>query len=270
MLKKILAVIALVAIVIVGTVTYLYLKPTATASQPIEAIPLGVQTDSAINATPSEATITDETIDITEDVTESVSEDVAEAMIEESITTATTESSVVLFEIISSESEARFIIDEVLNGTPATVVGTTDQVAGQLAVDTANVDNTQIGVIQINARTLTTDNNFRNLAIGNRILYTDDHEYITFTPTAISGLPENVNVGDAFTFQITGDLTIREVTEQVTFDMQVTAVDEDRLVGSAATTIQYADFDINIPTVPSVTDVSDTVSLEFDFVAGAI
>jgi polyisoprenoid-binding protein YceI len=246
MLKKILAVLALVIVVAMGTTAYLYLKPTETASQPIEAIPLVVATSTAREES-SVATETETTAS-----TAAVSND---------------ENTATLFEIISEESEVRFVIDEVLNGSPTTVVGVTDQVAGQLAIDTENVENTQIGVIQINARTLATDSDMRNRAISNRILYTDEYEYITFTPTAITGLPEEVNVGDALTFQVTGDLTIRDVTQPVTFEMQVTAVADNRLEGTAITTISYADFGISIPNVPSVTDVSDTVALELEFAA---
>ena len=153
MLKKVLTVVALVIIVMVGTVTYLYLKPTATASQPIEAIPLVVATDSETSATPTEVVITEQA----ENVASDVATDAETADDETTDTETTVAASTRLFEIVSAESEARFIIDEVLNGTPTTVVGVTDQVAGQLAVDTVNVGNTQIGVIQINARTLTTD-----------------------------------------------------------------------------------------------------------------
>lgn len=273
MLKKLLAVIALVVIVIFGTVAYLYLKPTESASQPIEAIPLVVETKTETSATEEEATVVVEVPTATETVAETVTEeaaattDTASSDTTSSDTTSAEESAAVLFEIVPAESEARFIIDEVLNGTPTTVVGTTDQVAGQLAVDASEVKNTQIGIIQINARTLATDSDMRNRAISNRILYTDDYEYITFTPTAVTGLPESVNVGDVLTFQVTGNLTIRDITQQVTFDMQVTAVAADRLEGTASTTIQYADFGISIPNVPSVTDVSETVGLELDFAA---
>jgi polyisoprenoid-binding protein YceI len=200
----------------------------------------------------------------TEAVVATESAAVAEAETNE---TSETVSTPLVFEIVSTESEARFIIDEVLNGSPFTVIGTTDQVAGQLAVDATNVEATQIGTIQINARTLATDSDMRDRAISNRILYTDEYEYITFTPTAIQGLPESVNVGDVLTFQVVGNLTIRDVTQQVTFEMQVTAVAADRLEGRAVTTINYADFGISIPNVPSVTDVADTVSLELDFTA---
>jgi len=268
MLKKILAVLVLVIVVVFATTAYLYLKPTEAASQPIEAIPLVVTTSTAQEdasaavaaETGIETTTSTETATSTETTASAETATSAEAA-------SSNESATVLFEIVSEESEVRFVIDEVLNGTPTTVVGATDQVAGQLAIDTENVTNTQIGVIQINARTLTTDSDMRNRAISNRILYTDDYEYIIFTPTAITGLPESVTVDDVLTFQVTGDLTIRDVTLPVTFDMQITAVAENRLEGSASTTIRYSDFGISIPEVPSVTDVSEEVSLQFDFAA---
>jgi hypothetical protein len=92
-----------------------------------------------------------------------------------------------VFTIDQGASQVRFQLDEELRGQPTTVVGTTDQVAGQLSVNLADLSQTQVGIIQINARTLATDNNFRNRAIQNEILNTGDFEFITFTPTALRG-----------------------------------------------------------------------------------
>jgi hypothetical protein len=72
-----------------------------------------------------------------------------------------------IYKISQADSEVRFELDEDLRGVRKTVVGTTDQVAGEIAVDLSDLSNVQAGVIQINARTLTTDNNFRNRAIQN-------------------------------------------------------------------------------------------------------
>ena len=93
----------------------------------------------------------------------------------------------VIFEIVPDDSKVRFYIDEVLNNAPKTVIGETDQVAGEIAVYPDDPSSTIIGPILVNARTLTTDNDFRNRAIKNRILYTDDYEFIAFTPTEIVG-----------------------------------------------------------------------------------
>jgi polyisoprenoid-binding protein YceI len=181
--------------------------------------------------------------------------------------TAAPQSEAQTFEIVSSESEARFSIDEVLRGAPITVVGTSDQISGQIAVDPANPSQSRIGVIQINARALVTDNEFRNRAIRNAILETDRYEYISFAPTQISGMPERVEVGQSFSFQVLGDLTIRTVTRPVTFDLRVTAASNDTISGIATTRVLYRDFALRIPEVPSVDLVADEVGLELEFVA---
>ena len=172
-----------------------------------------------------------------------------------------------VFEIDPDQSEARFIVDEVLRGQPNTAVGATDQVAGQIAVDPTQPQTAQVGTILINARTLTTDDNQRNNALRRFILGTDEHEFISFTPTAVSGLPMSASVGQAYRAQVIGQLAIRGVSREATFDTTVTPVSANELNGTATTTIRYADWDISIPQVPLVAGVSDQVRLELDFVA---
>lgn len=172
-----------------------------------------------------------------------------------------------VFEIDPNASTARFVIDEILRGAPKTVVGTTNQVAGQIAADLDDLDAAQVGPILINARTLTTDADGRNRMLKNQILQTDEHEYITFTPKQMIGLPEQVTVGQSFTFQMVGDLTIRGTARETTFDVVVTPTAENRLEGTASSTIRYADWGVSIPQVPSVAGVAEQVALHLDFVA---
>jgi polyisoprenoid-binding protein YceI len=173
------------------------------------------------------------------------------------------------YTIQQSSSEASFTIDEVLNGSPKSVVGTTDQVSGEIALDLSDTSTAQVGTIQINARTLTTDSDQRNNAIKNMILDTNDNEYITFAPTSVVGLPTSVTVGQSYTFQMVGQLTVAGQAHEATFDVTVTATDASTLQGSATTTIAYADWGISVPNVPVVTGVADTTTLAFDFVATA-
>jgi len=154
-------------------------------------------------------------------------------------------------------------------GQPKDVVGTTDQVAGEIEVDLGDLNSAQVGVIQVNARTLVTDDNRRNQAIRNRILNTDSFELITFTPKEITGLEGSASPGQIFEFQITGDLTIRDITKPVVFDVTVQVISENQLVGSASATIQRGDYELVIPNVPSVANVGEDVTLEILFVANA-
>lgn len=173
------------------------------------------------------------------------------------------------FVIDAGQSEVRFTLTELLMGNPTTVVGRGNGVEGSVTVNFDDYSQTTISPIVIDATQLATDNNMRNGQIRRVILETNNpqFQYITFTPTALGGLPESVSVGETFDFVVTGDLTIRTITKPMTFDVTVTPVSETELRGSARATLLRADFDLQIPRVPTVADVSEEVLLEFDFVA---
>lgn len=174
-----------------------------------------------------------------------------------------------VYEISQADSQVRFELDEDLRGQRITVTGVTDQVAGEIAVDLADLASTQVGVIQINARTLATDNSFRNRAIQNQILDTGNYEFITFSPTSVEGLPDSVAIGEEVEFVLAGDLTIRDITESAQFFVTATAVSEDQLVGTAVASVFREDYDLQIPSVPNVANVEEEVELYIDFVANA-
>lgn len=232
MIKRALALGVALVLIALGVVAYSFLKTPEEASGPIEAVPVGVEQPEA----------------------------------ESEVALAASADSVI-FAIVQAESEARFLIDEVLNGAPKTVVGVTNQVAGEIAVYPDDPTRSRIGAIRVNARALATDNSFRNRAIKNRILNTDAYEFVTFTPTELVGLPASAGIGESYAFQVVGDLTVRDVTRPVTFDATITPTSETRLEGSATTTILYPDFSLSIPKVPSVASVEDEVILEIEFVA---
>ena len=172
-----------------------------------------------------------------------------------------------IFELVPGSTEARFLIGEILRGEPKTVIGKTDQVSGQLAVNLDDPSTAAVGPIQVDVRTLATDNGFRNRAIETRILLSRVFQYVTFTPTAITGLPDTITPSDTVQFQIAGDLTIVETTNPVIFDVTAVPVSETRIEGSARTTIQRADFDLFVPSATGVAGVEEDVILEIDFAA---
>lgn len=187
-------------------------------------------------------------------------------------TSTTTTGSTVSFVIDQTQSTARFEIDEVLNGNPTHVVGTTDQVVGQVRVDPADLGTAEFSEIAINARTLTTNSERRDRAIRGPIVLdsgSDANELITLAVTSVDGLSGAAAVGEAIEFTISGDLTIKSNTQPVTFDVSVTRVDEVTLEGSATADLTRDMFEIGIPSVASVADVTNDVLIGLDFVAVA-
>ena len=173
------------------------------------------------------------------------------------------------FVIVAQESEARFIIDELLLGQPKTVIGTTNSLSGELTVDAANPAASVFGPIQIDAGTFVTDNDNRNGAIRRFILQSNRHQYITLNVTELTGLPDAVSVGDEIEFEITGDLTVRDITNSVLFIVTMQVVSESELRGTAATIVAREAFEITIPQVQSVANVGEEFIVEVDFVARA-
>lgn len=232
------------------------LGDTEEASEPIQAVPLQLETTPTTAASPTTA---------------QVEPTQTKALIETDSPTETSgdPSDLQVYTISQEESEVRFTIYEELLGQPTNVVGVSNQVAGEIAVNLDALSSAQVGVIQVNARTLVTDENRRNQAIRNRILNTDSFEFITFTPTEIIGLGGSAAIGQPVEFQIAGDLTIRDITRPVIFDVTAQAFSADQFAGTATTTIQRSDYNLVIPSVPSVANVGEEVTLEIDFLANA-
>jgi polyisoprenoid-binding protein YceI len=92
---------------------------------------------------------------------------------------------------------------------------------------------------------------------------------VSFAPTETSGLPTSAAAGDSFDFQVTGDLTILDRTNPVTFDLTATVLSADEIQITGAATIVRADFNLNIPSVPFVANVGESLALELDLVAVA-
>lgn len=175
----------------------------------------------------------------------------------------------VVFSIVSEESEVSFTLEEDLRAVRTVVVGTTNQVGGDVAINFDTPSASEVGTITINARSLETDNSFRNQALRAEILNSaqDEYEFITFEPTSLSGLPDSVEVGETYTFDIIGNLTILDATNEVTFNAEVTIVSETEITGTASTNVTYGDWGIPVPSAPVIANVEDNADLAINFVA---
>jgi polyisoprenoid-binding protein YceI len=235
--RNILILIVVVVLAAVAALAFSVFRTPEEASAPITAATLTIETSQPVAAQP---TVAPTVAPVAAEATAAPAEAPTAAPEPTAAPDPAPATELAIFEIVPAESQARFIIDEVLRGSPERVVGVTDQVAGQVAIDPANPAATQLGEVRVNARTLATDNSFRNRAIKNFILQTDAFEFVTFQPTELVGLPETVTVGQPFTFQVVGDLTIRDVTRPTTFDVTVTPVSETRIEGLASVTSPIA------------------------------
>ncbi len=124
----------LLLVIILGGGIWLWnwvLGDTQAASGPITAVP--VVTETATIGTVS---------------TEAPLETTNDPVVEET----PVESAPLIFQINQEDSQAAFTIFEELRGQPKDVVGTTNQIAGEIALTPDDPSTAQVGVIQVNAR----------------------------------------------------------------------------------------------------------------------
>ncbi|MDE0528284.1 MAG: YceI family protein [Truepera sp.] len=150
-----------------------------------------------------------------------------------------------------------------------TAIGITPLVTGTVQFDRNDPLSTSVGTITIDARDLDGDRRARDRVVIRRILQAnrDQYRYISFEPTAITGMPPLVQVGDTIELQVTGMLRIRNGRKEAVFDTTVTVVSETELQGQASTTIRWRDYSLRIPSWPGVSWVADEVILELAFTA---
>ncbi|MGA9533917.1 MAG: YceI family protein [Anaerolineales bacterium] len=175
------------------------------------------------------------------------------------------------YQIIPSESEARFIIDEVLMGQDNTVTGATSQIAGGFSANLMAPEQATFEPIVIDAASFATDESRRDQAIQRFILESGSaaNSTVTFTPTSVEGLPSQVAVGQEVEVSIAGDLEIHGVSQSAAFDGTIIAVSPERITGSFSTVVHRADFGLTIPSVRLVASVEEQLQLELDFAAEA-
>jgi polyisoprenoid-binding protein YceI len=244
-----------------GVFAYM-LRPSAEASAPIEAIPLAVNTPAISDPLP-----TDDNDRSNQSAENSSDTPVIESVEGDGDAAVASMENLSVFTIEQSESLVSFSIDEILRGKPVTAVGVTNQVAGEVGIDFENSANIVLGTIQVNARNLSTDQEFRNRAIANEILNTGEYEFITFVPVELVGLPLAIEFSVPYTIQVIGDLTIRDITETATWEMTITVISESEIRGVGSTTVLREDYNLIIPEVNSVAEVSQEVLLEINFMA---
>jgi len=158
---------------------------------------------------------------------------------------------------IGAGSTAGYRLDEVLNGTDVTVVGTTDEVSGTVTVDG---DTVTAATVTVAVASITTDSGNRDQYFRNVALETEQFPTATFT------LAEPIDAavpadGQVETVQATGDLTMHGVTQRVTVDLQA-ALSGDGVQVSGAIPVTFSDYGVEAPSLGFV-EVEDTGTVEF-------
>ncbi len=171
-----------------------------------------------------------------------------------------------LFRIDPTQSSASYAVGERLAGQERGVaVGTTTALGGDIII-ASDVAASEIGTIVINVELLKSDNNLRDKRIRHDFLESSHYRFAEFDPTGISGLPEEIVEGEDYAIEITGDLTLKETTNEETFAGTV-RLDDEQLKATMTAAVLMSTYDIGPISVMALVTTEDEVQLTLDLVA---
>ncbi len=159
---------------------------------------------------------------------------------------------------VTDASELGYRVKEILFGVDAEGVGRTNQITGSLTIDATTVTS---ATFEVDVASITSDESRRDNQFRGRIMSTDEFPTATFTLTRPIELGVEAEEGAAVSTTATGDLTLRGVTNTVTFD--VTAELADGRIGVLGNIpVVFADYGIDNPSAGGIT-TEDNGLLEF-------
>lgn len=172
------------------------------------------------------------------------------------------------FTIVPEQSEASYEVQEqfLSRDLPNQAIGKTNAVQGEFQISLDGKPSGKVTNITVDLSKLASDESRRDNRIRQQWLESSKYPNAVFTSTEAQGLPESYTEGQDVNFKLTGDMTIRDVTKPVTFDV-TGKLQGDTITGSAKTQIMMADFGIDPPSIAGMLTVKDGVTITLNFTA---
>lgn len=172
------------------------------------------------------------------------------------------------FAIVPAETEASYEVQEqfLQQNLPVKAIGRTNEVSGTFQFTQAGQPSGAINNIVVDLRTLKSDSDRRDNAIRGRWLESDTYPLAEFSSTGVEGAPTTYAEGEQISFKLIGNMTIRNVTKPVTFDV-TGKLAGDTVTGMATTKLLMKDFGFDPPVIAGILTVEDGVTITVNFTA---
>lgn len=169
---------------------------------------------------------------------------------------------------VTESSEALYRINEQLarRDLPNDAVGTTRDVEGRIVFSADGTVDTELSKITVGVGSLRSDSDRRDSYIQRNSLESSQYPEVTIAVTEIRGLSWPLPTSGEVSFEMLGDLTIRDQTRAVTWETTA-SFSEGGVEGLAMTTVTFEQYEMTKPRVAIVLSVADEIRLEINFVA---
>jgi polyisoprenoid-binding protein YceI len=175
------------------------------------------------------------------------------------------------FRIDPQRSQAAYHIREKFTRLPIQIGATaiSSLLEGDIEIDLDDPALLRSMRVQVDLRQLKSDKPSRDEKLFDDWLEINRFPHASFTATHLEGFPSGYIGQGEVSFRLLGELTIRDVTRQVAFDVDALLLGTT-LTGVASTYLKMSDFGISPPNLLDFVVVEDDVELTVNIVAGEI
>lgn len=168
--------------------------------------------------------------------------------------------------VVPAKSTVNYRVREQLAGVnlPSDAVGSTNAITGQIVgkMDGTIVSDQSKFVVDVT--TLRSDQSMRDGFIQRTPLHTSQYPTVTFVPKSATGLPTSVSANGQASFQLIGDLTVKDVTKSTTWQATCQTTSATEGTCTASTSFTFEDFGLEQPRVGRVLSIEDNIKLEIN------
>jgi hypothetical protein len=136
-------------------------------------------------------------------------------------------------------------------------------------INTVDTAQTRLGEIVVNVEMFDSDSNLRDKRLRHDFLESTHWPFATFVATSIDGLDVEFTEGGTYDVSITGDLTVKDITNEETFSGTV-AVNTEVLVAEVSAEILSSTYDVGPINIARLAQTADEVTLSFALVADRV
>ncbi len=183
-------------------------------------------------------------------------------------TAAAAKASGVKLTLDGSGTQASYQVQEQLAGHnfPSDAIGRTSAVTGSMLLDAAGKIVSGQSNLEIDLRTLKSDQGMRDSYIQHDPLDTAQFPTAKFVPTSTSGMPWPLPSSGTAKFTLTGDFTVHGTTKSTTWAVSATFA-PDTVTGTATTPFLFTDFGMQPPRTMIALSVQNNGVLNLQFTA---
>jgi polyisoprenoid-binding protein YceI len=172
-----------------------------------------------------------------------------------------------VYRIDPTQSKVSYAVGENIVGQAAgTATGSTQGIAGDLAVNRATPAATRVGQIVVNVEELHSDNNLRDARIRQDFLESHADPLAKLTVDKVAGMPATITDGQSYDLTLTGTLEAHNKTTPVTWQVKAT-IQDDEVHATGTTHVTMSSLGIGPISLAGLVTTSDDVTLSLDIVA---